>query len=90
MQDTHFDPKMENSIQVEWGYKCYFASYKLQFNLKRCVFNNNFEFSVQKVYEDSAGNYVFTVVKIMDKDFLIVYMDLTAITPSFILSLKSG
>ena len=36
------------------------------------LFNNNFEFSVQKVYKDSAGKYVFTVVKIMDKDFLII------------------
>ena len=36
------------------------------------LFNNNFEFSVQKVYKDRAGNYVFTVVKIMNKDFLIV------------------
>ena len=27
LQDTHFDPKMENCIRAEWGYKSYFASY---------------------------------------------------------------
>ena len=27
LQDTHFDPKLENCIRAEWGYKCYFSSY---------------------------------------------------------------
>ena len=27
LQDTHFDPKIENCIRAEWGYKCHFASY---------------------------------------------------------------
>ena len=72
LQDTHFDPKMENCIRAEWGYKCYFASYNSTSRGVAILFNNNFEFSVQKIYKDSAGNYVFTVVKIMDKDFLII------------------
>ena len=33
------------------------------------LFNNNFEFSVKKVYKDIAGNDIFAAVKIMGKEF---------------------
>ena len=28
LQDTHFDKKLENYVSSEWGYRCFFASYK--------------------------------------------------------------
>ena len=68
----HFDPKLENCIRAEWGYKCYFASYNSSSRGVTILFNNNFEFSVTKVNKDIAGNYVFATVRIMDKDFVIV------------------
>ena len=72
LQDTHFDPKLENCIRAEWGYKCYFASYNSNSRGVAILFNNNLEFSVNKVYKDIAGNYIFATVRIMDKEFVIV------------------
>ena len=72
LQDTHFDPKLENCIRAEWGYKCYFASYNSNSRGVSILFNNNFEFSVNKVYKDIAGNYIFATVRMMDKEFVIV------------------
>ena len=72
LQDTHFDPKLENCIRAEWGYKCYFASYNSSSRGVAMLFNINFQFSVNKVYKDIAGNYIFATVRIMDKEFVIV------------------
>ena len=72
LQDTHFDPKLENWIRAEWGYKCYFASYNSSSRGVAILFKNNFEISVNKVYKAIAGNDTFATVKIMDKDFVIV------------------
>ena len=72
LQDTHFDPKMENCIRAEWGYKSYFASYNSNSRGVAILFNNILEFLVKKVYKDILGNYIFVTVTIMDRDFLIV------------------
>ena len=48
LQDTHFDPKMENCIRAEWGYKSYFASYNSNSRGVAILFNNNLEFLVEK------------------------------------------
>ena len=72
LQNTHFDPKIDNCIRAEWGYKCHFASYNSSSRGVAILFNNNFEFEVKRVYKDITGNYIFVTVKIMDKEFLIV------------------
>ena len=90
LQDTHFDPKMEDCIQAEWGYKSYFASYNSNSRGVAILFNNNLEFLVKKVYKDILGNYISVTVTIMDRDFLIVCMDLTVMIPSFTLNFKNG
>ena len=72
LQDTHFDPKMENCIRAEWGYKSYFASYNSNSRGVAILFNNNLDFFVKKVYKDMLGNYIFVTVTIMDREFLIV------------------
>ena len=68
LQDTHFDPKMENCIRAE----SYFASCNSNSRGVAILFNNNLEFLVKKVYKDILGNYIFVTVTIMDRDFLIV------------------
>ena len=74
LQDTHFDPKSENCIRAEWGYKCYFASYRSNARGVAILFNNNFEFQVVKIFKDIAGNYLFILLMsyMMSKHFLIV------------------
>ena len=72
LQDTHFDPEMENCIRAEWGYKSYFASYNSNSRDVAILFSNNLGFLVKKVYEDILRNYIFVIVTIMDSVFLIV------------------
>ena len=91
LQDTHFDPKLENCIRAEWGYKCYFASYNSSSRGVAILFNNNFEFSVNKVYKDIAGNYIFATVRIMDNEFVIVSLyGPNRDNPEFYASLRNG
>ena len=59
--------KMESCIRAE-----YFASYSSSSRGVAILFNNNFEFAMKKVYKDTAGNYIFASVEIMDKEFWIV------------------
>lgn len=72
LQDTHFNPKLENYILAEWGYKGFFASHNSSSRGVAVLFNNNFEFSVEKVKKDLNGNYIFVAAKILDKRVLIV------------------
>ena len=72
LTDTHFDSKLENCIQAERGYQCYFVSYNSSYRDVALLFYNNLEFSVKKVHKDIAGNYIFATVKMMDRDFFIV------------------
>ena len=47
LHNTHPDPKMENCVRAEWGYKSYFASYNSNSRGVAILFNNNLEFSVE-------------------------------------------
>ena len=44
LQDTPFDPNIENWTWAERGYKCHFASYNSSSRGVAMLFNNNFEF----------------------------------------------
>jgi exonuclease III len=73
LQDTHFEPKMENYITAEWGYKIYFASYTSASRGVAVLFNNTFEFKVKKTLVDvENGNYLFVLVEIKGKEYLLV------------------
>ena len=72
LQDTHFEHKLENSIRAEWGYHCYFASFSSNARGVAVLFNNNFEFKVNKVSKDSNGNFILISLKVMEKDFLLI------------------
>ena len=89
MQDTHSDPKLENCLRAEWGYKGYFAPYNSSSRGVAVLFYNKLEFSVKKVNKNIAGNYIFVIVKMMDRDFLVVCMGLAGMILSFMLNLKN-
>ena len=72
LQDTHFEPKIENYIKAEWGYHCYFASFSSNARGVAVLFNNNFEFKVHKVYKEPDGNYIIISLKSIDKQFLVI------------------
>ena len=46
VQNTHFDPKMENCIWADWGYKSYFALYNS--NLRCCHIIQHFKIFSEK------------------------------------------
>ena len=73
LQDTHFEPKIENFISAEWGYESYFSSYSSNSRGVAILFNNNFEF---KVKDNSQGrterNYIILTVRIKEIDILLV------------------
>ena len=72
LQDTHFDSKLESYITAEWGYSCYFSSFSSNARGVAILFNNNFEFKVNKIYKDSDGNCQMLSVNTMDKTILVV------------------
>ena len=72
LQDTHFDPKLEDCIRAEWGYKAYFASFNTASRGVAILFNNNFEFEIKKIYKDIDGNFIIVYIKTVDTDLLIV------------------
>ena len=69
LHNTHPDPKMENCVRAEWGYKSYFASYNSNSRGAVMLFNNNLELSMKNGYEDILGNYIFVTATVMDSDF---------------------
>ena len=72
LQDTHFEPKLENYIKSEWGYECYFASHSSNARGVAILFNNNFEFKVKKINKDTNGNFIVIVLEIKKEDYVLV------------------
>ena len=58
IQDTHFTEDKEFLFRNEWGYECYFNSYKSNSRGVAVLFNNNFEFKVIKEKKDLTGNFL--------------------------------
>ena len=59
----------EKFIKTQWGYKAYFSS-KSNSRGVALMFNNNFEFSVEKEIYDDSGNYVILDCTIEDHKFI--------------------
>ena len=72
LQDTHFDKKLIKYIRAEWGFKCFFSCYSSNSRGVAILFNNNFEFKVNKVHRDETGNYIIVSISTMDKELLLV------------------
>ena len=72
LQDTHFEKKMEQYIQSEWGYKAYFSSYSSNARGVAILFNNNFEFKVKQIVKDDSGNFLMIRTEIHGNDYLLV------------------
>lgn len=44
LQDTHFTEDIEPFVETQWGYTCYFDSFKSNTRGVAIMVNNNFEF----------------------------------------------
>ena len=72
LQDTHFNIKQEKYIESEWGYNCYFASFKSNSRGVAVLFNNNFDFKIKNVIKDPKGNFIIININTLEKDLAIV------------------
>ena len=48
LQDNHFTKKLERQCGAEWGYECVFSSYNSRSRGVAILFNNTFEFKIEK------------------------------------------
>ena len=58
LQDVHWNSTWEKFIRTQWGYDCYIAGYKTNSRGTAILFNNNFEFNLNRVERDDAGNWL--------------------------------
>lgn len=72
LQDTHFSNKLEKYVNSEWGYKCYFASFRSNCRGVAVLFSNNFEFKVTNVERDINGNFIIVLFTAFEKEFVLV------------------
>ena len=72
LQDTHFTEREENYIRAQWGYECFFNSYNSQSRGVAILFNNNFEYKLNKLKKDQQGNKIILDINIAGKRVLLV------------------
>lgn len=72
LQDTHFTDKLEPYIQAQWGYKCFFNSYKSNARGVAIMINNNFEYQMHETKKDNSGNYIILDITIEGERMTIV------------------
>ena len=56
LQDTHWTSKDEKEIKTIWKGECYLNGNKSNARGVAILINNNFEYSINSVYRDTAGN----------------------------------
>lgn len=72
LQDTHFSSKLEKYVSSEWGFKCFFASFRSNARGVAVLFSNNFEFKIKSVHRDKNGNFMIINFSSFEKDLLLV------------------
>ena len=74
LEDTHIENSevVEKKVRAEWGFDCYFSSYKSNSRGVAILFNNNFEFKVNGVIKDVNGNYLIVNIKTPEKEFTLI------------------
>ena len=58
LQDTHFIPEIKPYIKAQWGFKCFFNSFRSNARGVAIMLNNNFEYEIHNEKRDSDGNFL--------------------------------
>lgn len=66
LQDTHFTEDVEPYVETQWGYTCIFNSFRSNARGVSIMFNNNFEFKINKTQKDTEGNLIALDITIED------------------------
>lgn len=67
LQDTHFTCDEEQNIQIFWGGKIYFSSFRSNSRGVAILFKNNFDFKVKNTTCDANGDFLIVDVEIETK-----------------------
>lgn len=72
LQGIHLDPNLEIYVQKEWGLDAILCPYKSNARGVAILFNNNFEFKVNRYKKDLNGNYIVVDLLIEQKQITLV------------------
>ena len=72
LQDTHFIPEIEPYIEAQWGFKCFFNSFRSNARGVAIMLNNNFEYEIHNEKRDSDGNFLALDITIEDNRTTII------------------
>lgn len=72
IQDTHFVKENENMLRNEWGFDCYFNSFKPNSRGVAILINNNFNFKINGEKRDLTGNFLALDIEIEDSKITLI------------------
>ena len=71
LQETHFQPNLEDRIRSEWGTGIYFSSFSSNAKGVAILINNNVEYKVIEEIKDLNGQFLLLHIKMFEKEFLL-------------------
>ena len=72
IQDTHFTEKEEQYIRTQWGYEIILNCFSSQSRGTAILFNNNFEYKINKLIKDTQGNKIIIEIEMHEKKFSLI------------------
>ena len=72
LQETHSQASNNNIWEHEWGYKCFFSNNNSQSRGVAFLFNNSFEFTINKEEVDTEGRYIILDITISSNRLILV------------------
>ena len=72
LQDTHFTEREESFIRNQWGGECIFNSFSSNQRGVAILFNNNFDYKINRIKKDDHGNLLCVDLDIEGKKITLV------------------
>ena len=69
LQEVHCTENTNHLWSAEWGYQAIFSTYKSNKAGVCILFNNNFDFQIEKTYTDPQGRFIICDIKTNEKCF---------------------
>ena len=67
LQEVHCTENTNHVCSAEWGYQAIFSTYKSNKAGVCILFNNNFDFQIEKVYTDPQRRFIICDIKTNEK-----------------------
>ena len=69
LQEVHCTENTNHVWSAEWGYQAIFSTYKSNKAGVCILFNNNFDFQIEKTYTDPQRRFIICDIKTNEKRF---------------------